>query len=260
MTFFYTRIVLYTFLAVFFITPSITFAQTASVKPTSSVDMVVESGGYVHPLFSGKIDPKYQNLVKIVAVPHLFTPTGTELDPKILFYQWRKNGLVIQSESGYGKQTLSMPGEVVPRAYSITVEVSSRDKTVISEGRTNIEPLEPFISFYVEDPLYGPLYNIAVINSVRIGTQREVTMRAVPYGFNVNQANDNFTRTWFINGIEHPELSYNDSIILRTPDKIGGSANVQLTIRNTKDILQGATSGFSTIFTTPSRTVTTEAF
>jgi hypothetical protein len=248
MTSLYSRIVASTVLLSALISiPSGLWAQTTA--KTSSVDMIVETAGYVHSLFPGKLDPRYQNQVKIVAIPHLYSSTGVELDPKNLYYHWKKNGLVIQADSGYGKQALIMPGEIVPRAYSITVEVWPRDNTVRTKGMTTVDLTEPFITFYVDDPLYGPLFNKAINGTLRIGSEREVSVLAVPFGFNKNPTrSSDLTHSWFINGTLHPELSGNESVILRSPEDSGGSATVQLTMKNLHDILQGATAGFTTIF------------
>lgn len=223
--------------------------------------MIVETDGYVHALYQGKLDPRYQNLVKVVAIPHLYNSAGVELDPTTLTYQWRKNGLVLQSDSGIGKQSLLVAGEVVPRAYSITVDVRSRDGSIQATGMANVEPIAPFVFFYVNDPLYGPLYQKAIGQSVSIGSEREISVSAIPYGFNEKRFNTpELSQRWFINGVERPELAFNENIILRSPEQAGGSATVQLTMRNLKEILQGATSGFHTIFTAATPEVNTTTF
>jgi hypothetical protein len=53
-----------------------------------------------------------------------------------------------------------------------------------------------------------------------------------------------------INGVEHPELAENESVTLRAPNESSGSSKVELRIRNTKKILQGASLGFSANFKT----------
>ena len=60
-----------------------------SIDITSGgVDMIVETDGYVPPFYLGKLLPVYQNIVRIIAVPHLANSAGVEYDPANLIYKW----------------------------------------------------------------------------------------------------------------------------------------------------------------------------
>jgi hypothetical protein len=220
---------------------------------SGSVDMIMETDGYVPPFFLGKIAPVYQNSVKVVAIPHLADNSGKEFDPKTLVYQWRKNSEVMEDYSGYGKQSITLKGDIVPRPYSLTVTASTRDNSAQAVGTISVTPQSPSIAFYVNDPLYGTLFNTAISDTLRIGSQKETGVLAVPFGFNENDKQNELSMTWMINDMEHPELANNPSIILRAPSDAGGSSNIQLNIANSSDILQGGNAGFTAAFSANSQ-------
>lgn len=222
------------------------FYQATKIKPVS-IDMIIESDGYVPPLFNGRISPSYQNTIKITAIPHLTDANGREYDPKTLLYQWKKDsGVVLQNESGYGKQSIFVAGSLIPRPSSYTVEVYNKDGTAKGRGIVSVIPQPTDLVFYKNDQLYGTLFNIAEENIIRIGSQRELGILAVPFGFNIDNSNLEFT--WMINGYKKDSLSNSRSVILRSPDSGSGTSYVDLQIQNREMILQSAKKGFSAIF------------
>ena len=231
-------------------------ATTDGAYVTSSIvinsgytDMVLEPSGYVPPFFKGKIPVAYQNSVKVVAYPHLMDPQGNEYDPKNLVYHWERNSQALESDSGYGKQSIIVVNDVVPRPYVMVVTATSRDGSLKTTGMVSINPQSPSLLFYLNDPLYGPMYNSALGDLVSIGSSKESTILAVPYGFNKPQSGlGSLSLKWLINGTEHSELSSSDSIVLRAPDNTTGSSNIDLKIQNTKDFLQEAESAFSAVY------------
>jgi hypothetical protein len=229
-------------------TDGISYSNTYTVR-SGSVDMILETNGYVPPLFKGKLTPVYQNEVRIIAIPHLADSTGREYDPTTLIYIWKKDGSSIQEQSGYGKQSISLLGDIVPRAYDVSVTISTKDGSVQAQGIINVSFQSPTVNFYVNDQLYGPLFNIVAGDTVHIGSQKETDVLAVPYGFTKPVGSvGNLVFTWLINNIEHPELSSSDSIILRAPDNTTGSSDVSLSLHNNDQILQSANGDFSAIF------------
>jgi hypothetical protein len=216
---------------------------------SGSVDMIMESNGYIPPFFKGKLPVAYQNNVNIIAVPHIADSKGVEYDPKTLVYQWKKNSRVVEDQSGYGKQTFTLVGDIIPREAAINVTASTRDGTKRAVGYITVSYDSPSLLFYVDSPQYGPLFNSAIGDSVFIGKEKETSVLMVPYGFNkpINGIG-NLILTWMINGYEREELATNESVTLRSPGETAGKSNVELTIKNKKDILQTASRGFSASF------------
>jgi hypothetical protein len=215
----------------------------STVIGSGSVDMIVESDGYVPPLFRGKVPTAYQNSVKVTAVPHIADSSGKEYNANNLLYEWTKNGSVIADKSGYGKRSITLQGDIIPRAFDLSVNVSTRESGSEAIGTVNVEPQTPTISFFVNDPLYGTLFNKALTDRLSIGAQKETGVLAVPYGFNSGTK-----LSWSINGSARSELANKSSIILRSPSGEGGSSIVHLDISSPTNILQGASSEFTAYF------------
>lgn len=213
---------------------------------SGGVDLIWESEGYVPPLYKGKSLFAYENPLKIIAIPHLAGPNGTELDPRTLTYKWKVNDKVILDQSGYGKQTLSIQ-ESIPRSLEIRVEVGTPNGTQKAEDSVTLTPGDPSISFYEDDPLYGVLYNKNLGSKVTL-TNQEITIRAVPYNFS-SLGDSPLSFVWSINNFERKDLSTDQSITLRTKEGTEGSSNISLEIRNSENILQGARSAIGISFT-----------
>ena len=225
------------------------FYNTLSIK-SGSIDFIVESSGYTPPFFKGRLPVAYQNLVRMTAIPHLANSQGIEYSPTTLIYNWeRDTGTVLSDQSGYGKQYIDLQGDIVPRPFGLTVTVSTKDGSLSTKGNVSVIPQDASLAFYVNDPLYGPLYNKAANDNINIGSQNEVSVVAVPYGFDkaVN-AIGNLLLDWSINGTSRPELTSSNIVVLRAPNGSSGVSSIQLNINNNADILQRASNGFSATF------------
>lgn len=220
--------------------------MTTNVSISSgNVDLILEAEGYTPPFFLGKIPLVYQNQYRIIAMPHLADASGKEYDPQTLVYQWSKDSRVVQDQSGYGKQTFNWKDEIVPRQRLISVKVFARDGSAQAEKIIPIEASAPFVAFYKDDPLYGTLFNSALPSNASLGRSGEMSVLAVPFGFNKpREGLGNLSFNWLINSVKQDSLSANQSITLRAPDNAGGASNIELSITNTEDILEKAVSGF----------------
>lgn len=231
------------------VTPDGTSFINELVLTSGSIDMIIEADGYRPATFAGKLPAIYQNTIKIIAVPHIVGPSGIEADPKTLVYQWEQNGNALESASGYGKQSVTIPGTLIPRPYVISVMALTRDGNAQGAGFIAVNPGSPSVVFYKNDPLYGPLYNNAITGALYLGSQREAGVLAVPYGFNVPVSGlGDLVLAWSINDRARPELSQSRSVTLRAPDASAGSSDISLGITSTKNILQKASGSFRVIF------------
>ncbi|HEY4478697.1 MAG TPA: hypothetical protein VI775_02545 [Candidatus Paceibacterota bacterium] len=226
-------------------------AEGREVKKTmtinsSSIDIIWESSGYTPPFFEGKSLFAYQNPIKITAIPHLGQSNGKELDQKTLVYKWTVNNKVIQDQSGYGKQTIVLKDEL-PKTLEIKVEAETKNGSQKSISFITLNPRDPSISFYEEDPLYGILYNKALLNNKALKGQ-EINIVSAPYYFNVYNNNSPLSYVWSINNLERSELSTSQIITLRSKGDSSGSSLISLEIRNQDDILQGANNSIKVNF------------
>ncbi len=231
---------------------------------SGSVDMIIETDGYVPPFFLGKTPLVFENNVTVIAVPHLANASGKEYDPSTLVYQWKKDdGTVLQDQSGYDKQSITLAGSIIPRPYYLIVTASSRDGSAQGQGIVLISPQSPSVTFYKDDPLYGPFFNEAIGNTLFIGSQKEASAFASLFGFNFSPSNGgDLTLDWSINGASHPELASSQSVVLRAPDGVSGTSAISLSIQGVKDILQGASGAFTAAFSAsgPSASTTPVTF
>ncbi len=212
---------------------------------SGDIDMVWETGGYTPPLYKGKVPFAYQNYLKVVAIPHLVDVNGKTIKPSQLVYKWKKDDVAMQDQSGFGKQSIVIKGDIVPRPFSITVDVGSVDSTVHGTGDLRFEAAAPTITFYEDDPLYGVYYNKAVGDAFTL-SHNEAKILSAPYGFNINSG---LTYEWSINQILHDELAQNKNIVLKVNGTDQGRSDVSLTLKNIgDDILQSATANFTAIF------------
>lgn len=218
--------------------------KSITINP-GGVDLIWESEGFTPPLYKGKAGFAYQNVVHITAIPHLPGTNGLEADPKTLLYKWTNNDQVVQDQSGYGKQSITLQNDL-PRENDLLVEVSSPTGDKKAAARMYLEPGKPAITLYEADPLYGVLYNKSISDSFHLSNQ-EVTIQAVPFNFSIFK-NTSLTFNWVINSLERDDLSRNESITLRTKGDTEGTSHVALSIRNPLNILQGADAALSVQF------------
>src|ERR1039458_7610013 len=156
-----------------------TIRKSVVIK-SGSVDLVWESQGYAPPLYGGKQDFAYEDSLKIVAMPHLADSSGVLIDPSILVYNWKQDSTVLQDKSGYGKQSITITGSVIPRSTTVNVDVSTRDGSRTASGVITLQAGNPSVVFYKDDPLYGVLYNIA-LSSQAVFSNQEITLLAAPF-------------------------------------------------------------------------------
>ena len=220
--------------------------KSLSLK-SGSVDIIWETKGYVPPFFKGKLPLAYQNTVHVVAIPHLSKDGLTEIDPKTLVYQWKMNGKFVENGQGYGKQSVDIQLDIIPKPIELEVQAYTREQTQSTSGSISIEPTNPSLLFYEDNSLYGLLFNKSLSGKVSLKNE-EMRVRAVPYGFNVNLQNDSNNYSWMVNNIDQPKLLKNQSITIRTKGDTEGSSNISLDIRNQSDILQGARGEFTVYF------------
>lgn len=212
---------------------------------SGSVDIVWETDSYTPPFYKGKNTLVFQNKIKLTAMPHLYDGNSRELDARKLVYQWKLGGTFIDDTTGYGSQSISIFAGNVPKPLDISVEVYNKEQTADATNKITINPDSPTIELYEMDPLYGTYFNKALVNRITLKNS-EMTLLAAPFGFNFK--NNPLTYTWMINYIEQPDLIKNQSITLRSQGGAVGTSNINLDIKSTKSILEGANSSLNIDF------------
>lgn len=223
-----------------------TSSTQAITLRSGEVDISWEALTYTPPLYQGRSIYTNQSNIKIVALPNLRDKNGRLIPPDDLIYKWKKDATVLGSLSGYGKQTLILKGEIVPRPFLITVDVASRDNSVKGQGFMNVDALDPEVIFYEEDPLYGVLYNRAV--GEQFALKNETKLTAEPYYFSVTNKEASALRyIWSINRLEQNDIP-GASLILRPKGDVEGASLISVRIDNLRDILQSGSNEISAYF------------
>ncbi len=176
-------------------TPAIGAAKTVSVSaifPDGSIHeqsivlggakvfLVWESRTYAPQMYSGKTLHSKGAYVVFQAMPNFKDVDGNILNPKNLVYVWRKNGDVIKSFSGYGKDSLGMNDSEINSSTDIGVEVSSRDGSFTASQTITTSRRLPFVALYKHSLLFGTKFSEQ--GETIIGTG-EIGVRAVPFFF-----------------------------------------------------------------------------
>jgi hypothetical protein len=219
-----------------------TMQQSIAINP-SSVDLVWESQGYTPPFYKGKALFSYQNDVVIIAMPHIVS-NGKEISPKNLIYKWSKNGTVDEDQSGYGKDTFTVKGSILSRAFNVSVEVSSSDTTAV--GNAIVGPTDPLVVFYEKSPLYGIEFQEALQGTVAMQGQ-EMSVTAIPYFFGSLDTKA-LSYDWKINGAEIDRDLSQSTRTFRYAAGTKGTSNISVSIQHDSKVLQLASQSFSLNF------------
>lgn len=215
----------------------------------SSVDLVWQSSGYVPPFYKGKALFAHQNTLSIVAIPHIPNKNGVEMNPKNMIYKWRKNGSVVESASGFGRNVYTLDGSLISRDLNIAVEVVPQDESSVGYSTITIKPTTPTIIFYKKDPLYGIKFQKALGAEEGFGNSNEITLFASPFFFDLNASEEYISYKWLINGVGISDSVGTRNQTFRQKEGTEGSSNISLVVENGDRLLQYATKNIGLTFT-----------
>ena len=220
---------------------------SASFAP-AVVDLVYESLAYAPPFYKGKILNPTQGVVLVVALPELINSAGGKIPVNNLIYSWKKNDRVEQASSGFGKNTFMFSGSVPVRDTLIEVTVSSLDGSVSAYKSVNITNIPPKILFYENSPVYGIMFNKAIVNPVNMLAD-EFGILAMPYFYSVGYATTpDLNFAWTMNSQPVGNQDPKNSFTVRTDVAGSGTANIGLKISNNVRIFQFTDSKYSVNF------------
>ncbi len=215
------------------------------------VDLLWEAtNSYVPPFYKGKALPASQGSVKLVAVPNLFSGSK-KLSPDELVYRWKRNDRYreLNDQSGYGKKSVLINGDLIKSGESIEVEASSLNNGSTGQGSASFSYESPLIVFYEDRPAEGVRYNRAISGEFNL-PNKESTILAVPYFFSAKARESNtISYSWRVGDKSVNGTDGNRSFItLREEGGSSGSENVSLSINHVSRVLQEAVAGFGVSF------------
>lgn len=165
--------------------------EATRVVYPAEVDLVWEAQTAVPPFYAGRPLPGRESRISLLAVPFFGGISGDAL-----LYEWEVNGKKLTNESGYGKSSVVVPVPSYQTAFTISVRVSTRSGSHITEEVVRISPQESFAVVYERLPLSGINFRTAAGGTVPF-LENEIVFRAYPL-FVRNP--DVLTYEWDING------------------------------------------------------------
>lgn len=214
----------------------------------ATVDLIWQSDGFVPPFYKGKSLFAHENNITIVAMPHITGSNGAEINRNNLVYKWKKNGSVVESAGGFGKNTLTVPGSVISRTLEITVEASSLDGSSGAIETIKLTPINPEILFYEKNPTLGIQFQKTLFDNVKLGSS-EVSVVAMPFYFSSDDyLNQGLNYMWSINNTFIRNEPTQNSQVFRKAEGVSGTSKISLSVKNSDKILQYSTNSFNLTF------------
>ncbi len=214
-----------------------TVSKNITITP-ADVDMLWEAyDTYAPPFYKGRILAPSQGQYKVVAMPNIINQNG-KVDVTNLSYDWKKDDDNQIDSSGWGKNYFIFQNSYLDKNNVVEVAVSDISGGTNASGKINLQPIDPKILFYENDPTLGTKWETSLSDGFSIDSNGK-TIVAEPYFFspkNINSGDLDFG--WSLNGnkIDAP----NPKNILSVKPEAGqsGDATISLDINNINTLFQ----------------------
>lgn len=213
----------------------------------SEVDLILEPSSFVTPFYKGRSVLSPQGTAQVIAITNIIID-GVKISDNKLVFKWKKDGNVLSEESGIGKNQLKIFATIQSvRGMDIDLDVYYKNKLITNKG-LSIQTREPEIVVYENNPLYGKMFNKALVGNINIGSQEEFEVMAYPFFFSLKSPTDEALKyNWYVNEKKVEDNEPKNKLLFRqTGDS--GEASVFLEISNTKRILQSGSYNFNVLF------------
>ncbi len=209
----------------------------------TEVDLIYSADTYTPPFYKGKSWPTHQSTIRVLALPRILDDYDRLISPDSYVYTWRRDGRVVQDQSGYGKNVFTYTNGLLDADVKISVEASPREYNTVASASVIIDPVEPEIVVYEKNPIYGTIFEQAVTGTYYL-TRNEITFEAIPYFFNKNTLD----LSWVMNGQQITNLSNPREVTFRIEEDEAGRSDIGIQVTNSDKILQSASNGFTLLF------------
>lgn len=210
----------------------------------ATVALAWEADTYTPLFYQGKALHTPQGRLKIVAMPE-FVKNGVRISPQNLIYQWSDGVEAYDSQSGYGRSSFVIDGNILGIENTVELLVTDPTHNLVAESSITIDPSDPEILFYENDPYYGYLYEQALGSSVEL-KRDEIQVVVSPYY--VSRENRGIQYSWRLNGQDAPQLETSQTAIFRRPDDSRGTSIIDVEVKNARRVLQFAEGSLSIRF------------
>ncbi len=206
----------------------------------ASVNLLYEAQTYTPPFYKGKPLFTPQSTLKVVAMPEFIKINGDKIEPENLVYTWKKDGKVLQNQSGFGKQYALIETNAITRPMYITLDVSAVGSSLKATQTIYVSPREPELLLYEDSLLYGTVWNRSLGSIFFLG-KNSLRVKAEPYFFSTfGDGTNEMKYTWGMNSniIDLPKNQ--NTVGLRNETGDSGSASVTVIAEHNSKYVQSA--------------------
>lgn len=229
------RLISRALLLLFIFTALSVHGQTTS----SNISLVWEVGLQTPPFYKGKTLNVRNTPVTITAL------SNAGLSSNNLIYTWSESNTVLGGKSGLGRNTLSLPGNIVGDSPFVSVKVETIDKTLVGNSSINIPFHNSRSYIYEYSPTLGVLFENALQNTFNL-TNNEVTLQVFPFYFSKSGIS-RLDYQWKLNR-KTLVLEQGPSLTVRKPDGTTGDSILEVSVNNTKEITQHSETSVRVLF------------
>jgi hypothetical protein len=207
----------------------------SAIAHAQSVDILWQGDSYVPPFYRGLKHWSTQSLITLVAIPQGLT------DTQYINYKWIRDGRVLGSLSGVGRNNLTFFDTVLSKTREIKVEIYDSGGDFITGRSINLTPEMPQLVVYENNPLYGFMFHREIVGSYRLDGE-EITFAAFPFFYTGKSRGDSaLSYEWRTNsgGIDNT-----NSATYRVPKDASGTSQISVQATNANKILQDSSTGF----------------
>ena len=226
-----------------------TLSSSVTIQP-AQVTLVWEGDTYTPPFYKGRSLYSSDSLVRAQALPRFANENGDIYKNSALIYTWSRNGTVLGTLSGVGKDSLVTTGPKFLGSYILSVEVATPDGTQIAYSATRIETSEPLIQIYEHDPLVGTKYYDAILENHTFSGASQLEVQVAPYFMDILRANDSYVDyAWFINNTTvSPSRDDKSLLTIQLSRDENISTNIRVIADHSLHLLQTGTGIFNILF------------
>lgn len=197
-----------------------TYTKDLVIRP-AEVALITEPVSTTHPFYQGASLVASEGRLRLIALPDVRTAPGSRVPASALVYTWKLGDRILTDASGIGRSVLIATAPPRYRNALVSLTVTTQDSSIVAQTLTNLDPVEPIVRVYQNDPLIGPWFATALPASFSM-TATEATFRAVPYFFAGLP-----TLVWSVNGA--PSGGDKD-ITVRASGNGAGTANLDVSV------------------------------
>ncbi|MEY3783918.1 MAG: hypothetical protein RLZZ230_240 [Candidatus Parcubacteria bacterium] len=196
------------------------------------LDIIIEPQTRTPGFYLGRALPSIGSTINATA---LISDTGFyDTD---LMYVWKINNKVLDGGAIRGRNQVSFPAPI-GRQFTLSVQISELNGTIITSRNISIPSVEPKILFYEVSSLFG-ISEKAIAESV-IETSNNTTVRAEPYNLDIQVYNNPVVHEWKVTNGNYTNVGNNPYEVTVQPSGTTGNTLLSFHVRDTTQFLQGA--------------------